>query len=284
MAVPQSGFSTLAKAITSGVGQYEDSQASTMEADQAKAKQAMLAGAIEKYGADDMQGLISDLSQDPSQFDNVIKLMEADKKGKAPISLKKGETLIDPKTFKPIATSLGEGQAPGVRDLSSTEQTEFFKQKEGYDSGIKSIDKLKDVTEIKKRPDGMYSGTGSNLAVMMNRVPGLGLLIDDNAAANTSDYNTALKSLAYDQLKITFPGAISNDERKALESLQAMSNKTPEEQATITASAEKVLKRLVAAKAENMKGIATGKIYSDPTNSGGAAGGGSGSWGIEEIQ
>ena len=112
MAIPQSGLSTLARAIASGAGQYEESQASNMETEQARNKQKMLADAIAKISGGDYNAAAEIMASNPEMADSAVKIIEMGAKRNEPVSVKEGETLIDPTTMKPIFTSPSSDKKP----------------------------------------------------------------------------------------------------------------------------------------------------------------------------
>lgn len=68
----------------------------------------------------------------------------------------------------------------------------------------------------------------------------------DPKLANTREMENLLEKAALSQLKATFPGAISNDERKALMDTQGLSAKTVEERARIMRNAQSAMKAIYA--------------------------------------
>jgi len=63
--------------------------------------------------------------------------------------------------------------------------------------------------------------------------------------------------MTYETLKSVFPGAISNDERKALVEVQAMSSKSPEAQAEIIKNTLKLAKIRREKQAAKVKAISS---------------------------
>lgn len=111
-AVPNSPLAGLANAITSGVGQYQEAQADKMETEQASNKQKMLADAIGKISGGDYNAAAEIMASNPEMADSAVKLIEMGAKRNEPISLKEGETLIDPKTMQPIFKSASSEKPP----------------------------------------------------------------------------------------------------------------------------------------------------------------------------
>lgn len=150
-------------------------------------------------------------------------------------------------------------QSTAPRKLSATEQKNFYEAQDVTDAIKNALGTLEQVQSIPK--DKMYTGFGSSAEAFMNRVPGIGKYIDDEKAANTTTYDNLLKELAYSRLKSTFPGAISNSEREALERLQALSSYSQPEQEKIISEARKVLQRQYETASARKQGIVTGDIY-----------------------
>lgn len=84
----------------------------------------------------------------------------------------------------------------------------------------------------------------------------------------TRTMNNLLRSQALSKLKETFPGAISNDERKALEALQGLDAKGAEERKVIIMNAYKALQSSRARHQKRLNEINQG-LYRDTTATGG---------------
>jgi hypothetical protein len=153
-------------------------------------------------------------------------------------------------------------QSNAPRKLSATEQKEFYEAKDTTDAVKNAMGTLGQVENLQGQD--MYSGMGSTLMAGANRIPLIEKMIPDDKAANTTTYNNLLKELAYSRLKATFPGAISNSEREALERLQALSSYSPSEQKKIISEAKTVLERQAQIAGAKQQGIVTGEVY-DPS-------------------
>jgi hypothetical protein len=84
----------------------------------------------------------------------------------------------------------------------------------------------------------------------------------DKKLENTRTMENLLQKAALSQLKETFPGAISNDERKALMAVQGLEAKTIEERKAIMANAYKALKTSRARAAKRLSDVSAG-VYRD---------------------
>lgn len=93
---------------------------------------------------------------------------------------------------------------------------------------------------------------------------------DDPRVVATRRLENLLRSQALSKLKDTFPGAISNDERKALEALQGLDAKSLKERAEIMKAAYKALQSASARQQKRLNEINQG-LYRD-TQSGGLDG------------
>lgn len=81
----------------------------------------------------------------------------------------------------------------------------------------------------------------------------------DKKVLDTREQENLLEKAALSQLKATFPGAISNEERKVLMNVQGIGAKSIEERAKIIKSAAKALKGIRARAAERLNKVAAGE-------------------------
>lgn len=88
----------------------------------------------------------------------------------------------------------------------------------------------------------------------------------DEKVQNTREMENLLEKAALSSLKSTFPGAISNDERKALQDVQGLGAKSKEERAKIMKSGYTALKSVSDRARSRLKSIEEGK-YRDTTPS-----------------
>jgi len=265
--VERSPIEGLSKALQMGLAGYQQGQAGKAEDEVSTQRQELYKRAFDQMGDPRLAAQI--LSQDPQSMDMAFRLYSdalsadrSDERWERDANLKRelaqlraGGNMI------PVGTDEnGEviyEQAP--RKLSATEQKEFYDAKEVTDAVKNAVGTLGQVEKLQGQD--MYSGLGSTLMAGMNRVPLLEKMIPDNKAANTTTYNNLLKELAYSRLKSTFPGAISNSEREALERLQALSSYSPAEQKKIISEARTVLERQAQIAGDKQQGIVTGEVY-----------------------
>jgi hypothetical protein len=84
----------------------------------------------------------------------------------------------------------------------------------------------------------------------------------DAKVINTREMENLLEKAALSQLKATFPGAISNDERKALQDVQGLASKSKEERGLIMKNGYKALKTVRERAAKRLNEINQG-LYRD---------------------
>ena len=80
----------------------------------------------------------------------------------------------------------------------------------------------------------------------------------DAKTVNTRELENLLQKASLSQLKSTFPGAISNDERKALDSVQGIGAKSIEERAKIMKNAYAALKSVNERQRKRLNDITQG--------------------------
>lgn len=90
----------------------------------------------------------------------------------------------------------------------------------------------------------------------------------DPKVVNTREMENLLEKAALSQLKATFPGAISNDERKALQDVQGLSSKSKEERGLIMKNGYKALKAVRERSAKRLNEINQG-LYRDTSTTAG---------------
>lgn len=90
----------------------------------------------------------------------------------------------------------------------------------------------------------------------------------DPKVVNTREMENLLEKAALSQLKATFPGAISNDERKALQDVQGLSSKSKEERDLIMKNGYKALKAVRERSAKRLNEINQG-LYRDTSTTAG---------------
>ena len=251
-AVQQSGLEQLARGLSGGLGAYQGAQADNAEKELATQKQQLLGQALSSPDAKTAAGL---LAQNPEFGTAALKLFGDDLENKQKLEVAKiraggTEPYFDETT--------GEMVTP-LPKLSATEQKAFDTQQNKVDSIESAQDAFGQIKEYQAKP--MFSGFAAETRAAANRIPGIGLLIDDEKAANTTAYQNLIKTGQYKQLASTFPGAISNSERESLEKLGALASYTPQEQSKIIADAEGGLSKLLAKSKQRAADIASGKQY-----------------------
>lgn len=164
----------------------------------------------------------------------------------------------------PYVDENGEIIMQPQRKLSATEQKAFKDQTDLLDSVEKARSAFQRAKEYQGQP--MFSGFGAETLAAANRVPILGSMIDDTKAANTTGYQNIIQEGQYAKLQSTFPGAISNAEREAIEKLGALASYKPEEQKAILQNAEAGIAKLEQVARQRASDIATGAQYEKAAN------------------
>ena len=279
-AVPQSGLEHLMRGLSGGIGAYQEATADAKEQDLVRQRQELMAKAIEKMGTSpkDAAGL---LMQDPSMMKEGLSLysdtIANENKLASELAKMKYETEQKDKEFSREADLKRElikmrqgATEPYIDDvtgdivqplpkLSATEQKAFEAQQDKIMAAEGAKDAFLAIKEYQGKP--MFSGFGAETLASMNRIPLIGNLIDDEKASNTTAYQNLIKTGQYKQLATTFPGAISNSEREALEKLGALASYTTQEQAKIVADSERAVSKLLVKAQERAADIATGRQY-----------------------
>jgi hypothetical protein len=286
-AVPQSGLQGLSNAFGSVLGAYAGGTADEKEQELVKQRQELMAKAIQQLGSDP-KAAAGLMMQDPSMMAQGLSVygeamkndraaMEADREYarkdlefQREADLKRellrmrgqgggGQPVLDA-LGEPLLDANGDAvmtEAP--RKLSATEQKSFEAQQEKINALESSQDAFNQIKGYQSKP--MFSGAGAESLAFLNRVPVVGALINDEKASNTTAYQNLIKTGQYKQLASTFPGAISNSEREALEKLGAIASYTPLEQAKIVRDAETGLSKLLEKAKQRASDIASGKQY-----------------------
>lgn len=110
------------------------------------------------------------------------------------------------------------GVAPKERQLSPREQTLLVKTEDVALSAEDTVRKLQRAIELNPQAlEGSLTGFRKQVGSLFSS--------DDPAYVATEELDNTLSQIALGMLKETFPGAISNDERKALVALQGSSDK-----------------------------------------------------------
>jgi hypothetical protein len=144
------------------------------------------------------------------------------------------------------------------RELSATEQKEFYEAEDRASAATGVIGALNDALAIN---DKAFSGFTAETRAFLNRVPGVGAFIPDEGATATTELNNIILSQALESLKVTFGAAPTEGERKILIDLQASVDKTPAERKRILERALAAAQRREKSARAKMEGITTGGIY-----------------------
>lgn len=272
-AVPQSGLEGISQGLSGVLGAYAMGSAGDKEQEMATQRQRLLAEALSAPDAKQAGAL---LAQDPAMAKEGISLygdaLKADADNAAfekEAALKRelqrmrgqvgGQPIFDA-NGEPLLDANGNiilNEAP--RKLSATEQKSFEEQQQKIGALESSQDAFGQIKEYQGKP--MYSGFGAEVLAAANRIPGVGALINDEKASNTTAYQNLIKTGQYKQLASTFPGAISNSEREALEKLGAIASYTPQEQAKIVRDSETGIAKLLEKAKLRASDIASGRQY-----------------------
>lgn len=130
----------------------------------------------------------------------------------------------------------GEGGSSQLRGpgLSNQEKDAILDSDKSVESAASVRNSLQQAMDLNK---DAYSGASAEARAWIDRnlLPG-----EQKRGTATTEYKNIIDNQAVANLKNVFPGAISNDERKAFSELQASVNKSPEER-------EAILKRAIAA-------------------------------------
>lgn len=261
VAVAQSPIAALARAIQGGIGQYQDTKADSLDQQAMMQKQQALSDALAKMGSDP-QAAAGILAQNPETADAGFKLYgdAINRQAEAAMEDQKyqREMMRDDRRFdnqrelqqmrmgstQPyVDPDTGEVVMPQPK-LSPTAQKELYDTIDTVNQGqgaLSDITRAKALATNKNNP--IYSGFGSDMMVAANRLPVIGAFIDDKKATNTTEYNNLVKGQALSSLKSIFGGNPTEGERAILLQMQALSDKTPQEQAAILANAERAIER-----------------------------------------
>ena len=110
------------------------------------------------------------------------------------------------------------GVAPKPRELTGYEQKLLVKTEDVLNGSDDTIRKLQRIIELNPQAlEGSLTGFRKQVGSLFSS--------DDPTYVATEELDNLKSQIALGSLKDTFPGAISNDERKALEALQGISDK-----------------------------------------------------------
>jgi len=157
-----------------------------------------------------------------------------------------------------VDEATGEVVTP-LPKLSATEQKAFDEKTQEIADIDKALGGFANIKDYLRKP--MFSGAGASALAAADTFPVVGGLINDEKAKNTRAYQNLVVEGQYAKLKSTFPGAISNSERTALENLGALASYTPAQKAELIKNAESGLMKLRKAAATRAADIASGRQY-----------------------
>ena len=143
------------------------------------------------------------------------------------------------------------GVAPKERQLSPREQTLLVKTEDVALSAEDTVRKLQRAIELNPQAlEGSLTGFRKQVGSLFSS--------DDPSYLATEELDNTLQQIALGQLKETFPGAISNDERKALVALQGSSSLPRAARERIYRNALAASQRIAARAAERTRKIQEG--------------------------
>lgn len=142
--------------------------------------------------------------------------------------------------------------------LTPVEQRQLIETEDAMNSIADAIRATQQAIQLNKTA---YAGSLAGISKTINQ-----LFADNNSQGykDTEKLANLLKGLALSKLKSTFPGAISNDERKALEELEGAANLSAPAREEVFKQKMPVLIRLLK-RHENRIGKIKGRYYSTST-------------------
>lgn len=159
-----------------------------------------------------------------------------------------------------IDETTGEVVTPQVK-LNATQQKELYDTIDAINANKASKSVL---SQAQAMNDGSYGGAkpfagfGANALATANRIPLIGLTIDDKRATATTDYNNLVSQQALGSLKEIFGGNPTEGERKILLQMQALPSYSQSEQKAILANAQAAADRRLQYNQTKAKAIQTG--------------------------
>jgi len=138
--------------------------------------------------------------------------------------------------------------------LSPTEIKMAEETMQNVAAGRDNLSALRRALELNESssPDNLTQGTITRLrAALGSEAP---------IVVNTRELNNMLERLTLSSLKETFPGAISNDERRALQAVQGIGAKSLEERRRIIRNAIESLERVVPRNEEHFRNVRSGSF------------------------
>lgn len=159
-----------------------------------------------------------------------------------------------------IDETTGEVVTPQIK-LNATQQKELYDTIDAVNANKASKEVL---SQAQAMNDGSYGGAkpfagfGAKALATANRVPLIGLAIDDKRATATTDYNNLVSQQALGSLKEIFGGNPTEGERTILLQMQALPSYSQSEQKAILANAQAAADRRLQYNQTKAKAIQTG--------------------------
>lgn len=255
-AVKQSPLEGLTRALQTGLGAYQSRAADTTEADMKQRQADLIMNAGQQLSSGNDREAAATLMQDPSTAKYGFDFIKDDNANNRMLEIAKlrqqsGQPYVDPET--------GELVAPQPK-LSATQQKELFDTVDATNAGQASLRDLGLAEKIQSGETGVkpYSGIGAETLAAANRIPGIGMFIDDKRAAATTDYSNLVSQQALQSLKSTFGGNPTEGERAILLKLQALPSYSVSEQKKILENARRAAEDKVRFNQQKAKYIQTG--------------------------
>lgn len=159
-----------------------------------------------------------------------------------------------------IDETTGEVVTPQIK-LNATQQKELYDTIDAINANKASKSVL---SQAQAMNDGSYGGAkpfagfGAKALATANRIPLIGLAIDDKRATATTDYNNLVSQQALGSLKEIFGGNPTEGERNILLQMQALPSYSQSEQKAILANAQAAADRRLQYNQTKAKAIQTG--------------------------
>lgn len=139
--------------------------------------------------------------------------------------------------------------------LSATEQREIFQTEDAVNTGLSTIRSLEEALTLNEQAfEGSLSGWRKTLGQLTSS--------DDPQYVATENFDNLQIASAIGNLKNVFPGAISNDERKAFNDLQAVSKYPRAVRDQMIRRAMDAAKRLIARETKRLERLKAGEYGS----------------------
>lgn len=143
-------------------------------------------------------------------------------------------------------------------DLSGTAQKELFEADDMAQAAQNTIDMLKTAQILNKKA---FSGFGASSRAWADKAIPNWLGGDEERAAATVELDNIMQTQALEALKSTFGGSPTEGERKILLEIQASSEKTPAQRASIIRRAMAMADRRRKVAAEKAKALRSGTFF-----------------------